>query len=127
MSTAAKIEKKIVNETLLGYDVAAKALLDAGADKEARNERDETPLQVAVAFKQIDCVRLLVQHGAVIETEQATTTVLHVAAAQNDEEMVRFLLRSGVDIARRNAQGETALEVLTGGDLLKKDLGGNCK
>ena len=47
-----------------GYEEVAAALLDHGADREARDGKGQTPLRRAVNCRQLSIVQLLVQRGA---------------------------------------------------------------
>ena len=78
----------------------AAALLDAGADVNARakNKFDNTPLQVSLLTQSHEVARLLLARGAEVNARQSEgVTALHEAAAAGDVEMIRVLLAAGAD------------------------------
>uniref|UniRef100_A0A8R1DMC4 ANK_REP_REGION domain-containing protein n=1 Tax=Caenorhabditis japonica TaxID=281687 RepID=A0A8R1DMC4_CAEJA len=95
----------------MGHDVTTRVLLDAGADKEAKNSFQQTPLQVSVEYGKLETCQQLVQKGAQVESPSDARTVLHVAAFFGYDTIARFLLQMGVTIDRRDEKGRTALDV----------------
>ncbi len=87
-------------------------LLQQGADPNAEDPYDWTPLLLAADEGHADVVRLLVEHGAdlaaVTEIDQ---TSLHLAAWQNHVETARTLLELGVDPFACDQDGNTALHL----------------
>ncbi len=85
------------------------ALLDAGADVNAGNDRKATALHWAVA----DTVKLklLLSKGADLNAKTVEgRTVLHLAAARPDGvSIVQLLIEGGADINARNLTGQTPL------------------
>jgi ankyrin repeat protein len=78
----------------------AAALLDAGADVNARakNEFDNTPLQVSLLTSSREVARVLLARGADVNARQAEgITALHEAAQSGDLEIIRMLLAAGAD------------------------------
>lgn len=78
----------------------AKALLDGGADVNARakNKFDNTPLQVALLTSSRGTAKLLIERGADVNARQAEgITALHEAAQSGDVEIVKMLLAAGAD------------------------------
>lgn len=65
------------------------------------------PLMAAIRLSQIWMVGLLLEKGATIEAPRAAMLLI-VAVAQNDKEMVEFLLNRGADITAQDTQGRTA-------------------
>jgi ankyrin repeat protein len=62
-----------------------------------------------------ECVRLYLEHGADINAaNDAGQTALHIAAAQRDEDFVRFLVKSGGRLDAKDRQGRTPLDVALG-------------
>ena len=62
-----------------------------------------------------DCVRLDLEHGADINAaNDAGQTALHIAAAQRDEDFIRFLVKSGSRLDAKDRQGRTPLDVAQG-------------
>uniref|UniRef100_A0A1I7U7E2 ANK_REP_REGION domain-containing protein n=1 Tax=Caenorhabditis tropicalis TaxID=1561998 RepID=A0A1I7U7E2_9PELO len=83
----------------------------AGADREARNSYQQTPLQVAVEGGKLETCQQLVDKGAQIENPSDTKTVLHSAAQYGHETIARFLIQQGVTIDKRDEKGRTALDL----------------
>lgn len=82
---------------------AVRALIDLGADIEARDETGDTPLQTALSsiyFKPVDAVALLLlAHNAnCLEPDRYTLTPLHHAASRGGGMLVDALIRAGADI-----------------------------
>lgn len=100
-----------------GGPVAARLLLDAGADPEAvsRNRMRVAPLHSAAAG-QTEVVALLIDWGVDVNTShQAGYTALHAAAQRGDPDLVRALLRAGADPAAVTSDGRTAQALATDG------------
>ena len=88
-------------------------LIDAGADIEAMNFEDRSPLQWACIIGVLDVVKVLVRAGAgVCVTDVAGCACLAHAAYRGHTEIVRYLLcLPEVDVNRRNADDhDTALQ-----------------
>jgi ankyrin repeat protein len=80
-------------------DTAA-ALLDAGADVNARakNKFDNTPLQVSLLTSSRNAAKVLLDRGADVNARQAEgVTALHEAAQSGDGEIIQMLLAAGAD------------------------------
>lgn len=83
-------------------------LLDQGADVNWISRNSATLVMVAAASGQIDLVRLLLQRGAVIQTEHGGDALVS-AAASGSCELVALLLETGATIATEGQVGNTAL------------------
>ncbi|ULT95578.1 hypothetical protein L3Y34_004351 [Caenorhabditis briggsae] len=94
-----------------GHDATTAVLLLAGADKEAKNSFQLTPLQVAVDSGQLGTCQTLVGKGAEIENQSDAKTVLHTAAYYGHDTIARFLIQQGATVDRRDDKGKTALDV----------------
>jgi ankyrin repeat protein len=73
-------------------------LLDRGADVNARDEDDWTPLYSAALNGRLDFVQLLLDHGAAINPlTDIDQTPLYEASARGHVDVVRLLLERGAD------------------------------
>ena len=75
-------------------------LLKAGADPESPNAEGQTALMVVARTGNIEAAKLLLQHGAKLDAREhwGGQTALIWAAAQDQPDMVRFLLSKGADV-----------------------------
>ena len=111
----AKEYKEYDDSTLLHkvarlYDVAkpernrrnieiAKFLISQGADVNAKNKLDGTPLLEAAEWCDTELVKLLVSHGADVNIAGiGKSTPLNKAIVNNAVEIVRFLISHGADV-----------------------------
>ena len=87
------------------------ALLDGGADVNARDTSDFTPLRLAVLRKgELGLVRLLLDKGADVNArDNQGQTPLMVAAFFNTDVVIEELLGRGADANARSNFGSTAL------------------
>jgi len=99
-----------------------KALIDAGADVEARAKNGSTPLHFA-AWRNAETVKALIDAGA--DPRQRTTefgvTPLHAAAARGTAEMVKALIDAGADIKARDKKGRTPADLAEENDSVLND------
>ena len=89
-------------------------LLDAGADPSARTEddRDRTPLHLAVWSISSAAIAVLLDAGADPETRNVDgRTPLHLAAKERRPENVAALLDAGANIEARDHRGMTPLHL----------------
>ncbi|KAL1110027.1 hypothetical protein AAG570_014174 [Ranatra chinensis] len=88
---------------------SALLLLQAGADINARNGEDMTPLMEAVKNNRTDMVSLLLQQGADADAmTEYGLTALHIATHWSPES-IPTLIAAGVDIHAATQDGDTAL------------------
>lgn len=102
-----------------GHADVARALVDAGADVNAKADLGLTPLWNAARGGGGDLVELLLAHGA--EPSTRTTgdglgwTPLHIAAGEGRTAAVRALVRAGADVnATGSEDGFTPLQLAVG-------------
>ena len=86
-------------------------LIDAGADIEALNYEERSPLHCACESGALDVVEMLVRAGArVCVTNHNVETCLHSAACSGHTDIVRYILAlPDVELNGRDHDGETAL------------------
>ena len=86
--------------------------LRCGADVQARNVFEWTPLHLAARADNAAAVRALLEGGAHIEAKAVdSSTPLHIAAYYDKPAAVSALLSAGADVDRRNDEGHTPLHV----------------
>jgi|HubBroStandDraft_3_1064219.scaffolds.fasta_scaffold21479_3 ankyrin repeat protein len=93
---------------------AARLLLERGADPNAPAENPSRvrPLQSAASARSPAIVRLLLAHGAEVDsTQEKGFTALHSAAHNGDLETLAALLAHGADRTLRSADGHTPLDL----------------
>ncbi|RCN36187.1 ankyrin repeat protein [Ancylostoma caninum] len=95
------------------HEVTVKVLIDAGSDIEVKNSHEETALDCAVREGRLGAVKVLLDHGALIENKDdvSHSTALHVAAKNGYDAIVRLLLSRGATIDRRDEDSHTALDL----------------
>lgn len=93
---------------------ATRLLLDGGADVHAvaRNEMQVQPLHAAVAARDIEIVRLLLDRGADPNArQQVGYTALMGAAGAGGDDLVSLLLAHGADATLRSDEGKSASDI----------------
>lgn len=99
------VEKNAINVVEL--------LLKNGANPNTPQVYTETPLHTAAALGNIECMRLLLSHGADVRSQfgKKRMTALHLAAEDDYSECVKLLLKHGADVNARNFDGKTPLHL----------------
>jgi ankyrin repeat protein len=98
---------------------AARALIDAGADVNARstNQMSNTALHAAAAGRATTVARMLLESGASANARQhGGWTALHSAAQSGNAELARILIAAGADIGVRAENQQSPMDLaLTSG------------
>jgi uncharacterized protein len=97
-----------------GQPESARVLIESGApvDVVAANPMKVMPLHSAASARNLEAVRLLLEHGAPPNARQEKGWVpLHAAAQNGDRAMVELLLKHGADPKLANDEGKTAAMV----------------
>ncbi|MDA2164604.1 ankyrin repeat domain-containing protein [Bacillus cereus] len=97
-----------------GQKKLASFLLESGADIHirAKNENENTPLQAAIANKQIELVTFLIEKGSDVNVIQSGGwTGLHEAALLGNEEIIVLLLKNGANKMIEKNDGKTAYDI----------------
>lgn len=107
--------KSLLHYACLNNDVKrAKALMDQGADVNAKDNQDITPLHLACAEGHLNIVKLLYQHGALVNIlgTPLAETPLHQACRNGRQDIVRYLIDNAeADVNIENNQGENPYHV----------------
>ena len=94
----------------IGNEVVVIELLKAGANIEAKDQREYTPLHWSIYFGHIEVVKFLIEKGAIKEAKgQDGITPLHLAAEIGNEVLVLELLKAGANIEAKDQDGQTPL------------------
>ncbi|KAG5186246.1 hypothetical protein JKP88DRAFT_309662 [Tribonema minus] len=94
----------------LGRDAAVAALVEAGANLAALDDRGRTPLLAAAEIGAAVTAKALVAAGAELEARDSQgRSALYIAAEDNYDGLAAALLQLGADVEARNADGRTPL------------------
>jgi ankyrin repeat protein len=102
-----------------GDKAKVEALLDSGADINAKDEREYTPLHSSVFKAKKDIVELLLARGADVNARGVYShgyTPLHAAAFSGLRDIAELLLGKGANINARTESGYTALFLAVNND-----------
>ena len=99
-----------------GSGAIAELFIQNGAELNARNSDQETPLHVAASYGSLDMVRVLVASGVRINVRDGLgDTPLHSCVASDEYDtdlaIVKTLVENKADIRIQNTDGKTPLAV----------------
>ena len=98
-----------------------KQLITKGGDVNARDERGQTPLSIAIREKHVAGVELLLSKGADVNAkDDFGWTPLHFATDRGSEKLIKLLLVHGGNVNTTDRNGETPLHLAT--ELNRMDL-----
>ena len=84
--------------------------LSHGANINAKNQFEDTVLQIAVNNNNKEIVELFIKYGADVNEKNIDgETALHIAVANNYKEIAEILIINGADINEKDNDGKTAL------------------
>ena len=99
-----------------GTAEAVRALIEDGADVNARAWNRATPLHAAASNDAADTIGVLIAAGADIHArDDDGLTPLHMAADFGNIQSVEMLIRAGADVTARDEKGRTPLHKATRG------------
>jgi ankyrin repeat protein len=105
-------EQELAEACRRGAVARVRAMLDAGADPDARDAFDRTPLIHAAFAGHLEVARLLLDRGAGANAENLQRrSALVLAADQGHTEIVELLLDRGADPDHAGIHDQTALHV----------------
>ena len=87
-----------------------KHLLKAGAEVDYYwNQGSPTAISMAASEGKLECLKLLLEYGADKNGIGNSIPPLHIAAEENQEEIVDYLISQNININKKDASGRTAL------------------
>jgi len=93
-----------------GFPDLLQPLLAAGADPSAHDRFGQTPLDIALAYKNANVVAALLRLGQNLkESQKIAEETMESATLRGQTEIVRILLENGFDVNRRSATGSSYL------------------
>lgn len=100
----------ILHEAVLeGFSKITKFLISKGVDTNAEDDSGETPLHLAVLFKRMVIVKMLVKVADVDKICYKGMTPLNLAIKEKRTMFAKFLLSCGVDVNKGNNAGHSPL------------------
>ncbi|MGB6068016.1 MAG: ankyrin repeat domain-containing protein [Desulfomonilaceae bacterium] len=104
-----RLDRELVKEALNGDVVAVKAILDRGADPNAKDDRGVLALNAAAANGNATVVIELIRRGADVNSrDKKGLTPLMAACFYGHKDVVRILLERGANADIKNKWGHTA-------------------
>ncbi|WP_264686114.1 MULTISPECIES: ankyrin repeat domain-containing protein [unclassified Wolbachia] len=89
-------------------------LIEAGADINAKDKNERTPLHTAAEYSSTKAVKVLIEAGADINAKDKNErTPLHIAAVKGYTEIVKVLIDLGADINAKDKNKKTPLHRAT--------------
>ena len=104
----------VMHAAVIGDTARLRTLLRDGADVNGGQSdgvsREETPLMLAAEMSNLQCMDILIEAGADVNSKaQGGHTALNVAVWRNNVESVNKLIGAGADVNSVNLYGRTAL------------------
>lgn len=94
-----------------GNAIQLQQTIEQGVDVNTPSLHRGTPLMLACKSRVYDCVQILIEHEANVNSEYGFTvnTALHVASKYGTPSTVQLLLKNGADVDKCDGRGRTAL------------------
>lgn len=106
----ARADSELLYQTRYDHTIKVRLLLFFGADANAKDETQSTPLMGAAWRSQTDAVKVLLDHGANLNARnQDGSTPLILAAKAGNTGIVKLLLERNPDLNARDNDGWTCL------------------
>ena len=111
LPSAERLQDLLFDAARMGRVDVIPALLQAGADIDARNAQGHTALILASYNGQVEATELLLQNGAAVDAADTArgNTAFMGTAFKGFDDIAELLLKAGAEIDRRNDAGQTAL------------------
>ena len=91
--------------------VSVKILVENGADVNAKNYKNWTPLKEAILINSLKIVKYLVDNGAAITKEDELIDLpLNIAVNEDNLQMVKYLVENGADVNAKDRFGRNSLD-----------------
>ena len=105
----------LIKSVLSGNYGMSKLLLECGANVHAKDGLGRTPIVYAVEYKMDHILRLLLEYGADVNTQNEMTgkTLLHICIEKHYYKLTKILLEFGADTTRKTDDGYTPLLTAT--------------
>ena len=100
-------EDDFLNAVWDGDVQTVSTMLAEGENPNKRDSYGNNPMTLAGYAGQTEVARILLNHGADIQSSDGSMTPLHCAAYYNRLDTARFLLSQSADITATNRYGET--------------------
>lgn len=96
-----------------GHDNVVEVLLNNEAKINVKDNKNRTPLELAVAHGHLQVVKMLLQYKKVDMNAKSNDdwTILHIASQNNNLKMVKYLVDKGSDINAKNASGSKPVHI----------------
>jgi len=109
----------IINDIIFeNIEDIVKLLINHGADVNAINSYDDSPLHEAIFMDFESIVELLLNHGARVDVKDFYgNTPLFSAVLNDSKEIVKLLIEHGADVNTKGAQNNTPLHVAKSKDI----------